>query len=119
MDKVAVQGATTEQKRTASRLDLGYHILRQPIVISLVLFGLTLLPRLPDLGHFLTADEFLWVDRSRNFLAGLTNPAFECSTPVETWLTANGLACTLRTGHPGVTTMWTGSFGLLLRWLQD
>ena len=32
---------------------------------------------------------------------------------------AEGLACTLRTGHPGVTTMWTGSFGFVLRWLAD
>lgn len=119
MDKVAVQGGTAEQKRAAPGLTIGYQLLRQPIFISLVLFALALLPRLPDLGHFLTADEFLWVDRSRNFLAGLTNPAFECTTPVETRPAANGLACTLRTGHPGVTTMWTGSFGLLLRWLQD
>jgi hypothetical protein len=88
--------------------------------ISLSLFGLALLPRLPDLGRFLTPDEFLWVDRSRNFLAGLTNPAYQCSTVVEKWeFVAQGLACTLRTGHPGVTTMWSGSLGFLLRWLGD
>ncbi len=89
------------------------------LLISLALFLLALMPRLLDLGRFLTADEFLWVDRSRNFLAGLTNPAYQCPTRVETWEFAQGLACTLRTGHPGVTTMWTGTFGLLLRWLQD
>jgi 4-amino-4-deoxy-L-arabinose transferase-like glycosyltransferase len=78
------------------------------------------MPRLPDLGRFLTADEFLWVDRSRNFLAGLTDPAYQCDSVVEAWnFVAQGLACTLRTGHPGVTTMWTGSFGFLLRWLGD
>jgi len=82
-----------------------------------LLFLLALLPRLPDLGRFLTADEFLWVDRSRNFLAGLTNAAYQCTTVVEKWEVAEGLACTLRTGHPGVTTMWTGSFGLILQWL--
>jgi hypothetical protein len=82
--------------------------------VSLGLFLLALLPRLPDLGRFLTADEFLWVDRSRNFLAGLTDAAYRCTTVVETWEFAEGLACTLRTGHPGVTTMWTGSFGFLL-----
>ncbi|NJO00069.1 MAG: phospholipid carrier-dependent glycosyltransferase [Anaerolineales bacterium] len=39
---------------------------------------------------------------------------------MEQWqFMAQGLACTLRTGHPGVTTMWTGSFGFLLRWLWD
>jgi hypothetical protein len=88
-------------------------------LISLALFLLALIPRWLDLGRFLTADEFLWVDRSRNFLAGLTNSAYRCPTIVETWGFAEGLACTLRTGHPGVTTMWTGSFGLVLRWLVD
>ena len=87
--------------------------------VSLTLLGLALLPRLPDLGRFLTPDEFLWVDRSRNFLAGLTNPAYQCTTVVEKWEFAQGLACTLRTGHPGVTTMWSGSLGFLLRWLGD
>jgi len=90
------------------------------LFLSLALFLLALLPRLPDLGRFLTADEFLWVDRSRNFLAGMTDPAYQCDSVVEKWqFVAQGLACTLRTGHPGVTTMWTGSFGFLLRWLWD
>ncbi len=107
----------------ASRFTL--HALHLPstrsgrVLISLLLFLLALIPRLPDLGRFLTADEFLWIDRSRNFLAGLTNPAYPCTTVVEQWASAAGLACTLRTGHPGVTTMWTGSFGFLLRWLAD
>ncbi|MCL4300504.1 MAG: glycosyltransferase family 39 protein [Anaerolineae bacterium] len=87
-------------------------------IISLALFLLALIPRLPDLGRFLTADEFLWIDRSRNFLAGLTDPAYQCDSVVEQWqFVAQGLACTLRTGHPGVTTMWTGSFGFLVSWL--
>ncbi|GIK39160.1 MAG: hypothetical protein BroJett011_29930 [Chloroflexota bacterium] len=87
-------------------------------IISLALFLLALIPRLPDLGRFLTADEFLWIDRSRNFLAGLTDPAYQCDSVVEQWqFVAQGLACTLRTGHPGVTTMWTGSFGFLMSWL--
>ncbi|MBE7471417.1 MAG: hypothetical protein DPW09_04775 [Anaerolineae bacterium] len=90
------------------------------LLVSLTLFLLALIPRLPDLGRFLTADEFLWIDRSRNFLAGLTNPAYLCDSVVESWqFMAQGLACTLRTGHPGVTTMWTGSFGFLVRWLWD
>jgi len=92
---------------------------RHNILLSVALFLLALIPRLPDLGRFLTADEFLWVDRSRNFLAGLTSPAYQCTTVVEKWEFAQGLACTLRTGHPGVTTMWTGVFGFLLRWLAD
>jgi hypothetical protein len=92
--------------------------MRAKLIVSLSLFLLALAPRLPDLGRFLTADEFLWVDRSRNFLAALTNPAFQCDSVVEAWnFAAQGLACTLRTGHPGVTTMWTGSFGFWLAWL--
>jgi hypothetical protein len=94
-----------------------FHVLRSKYTLSLFLFTVAFIPRLLDLGRFLTADEFLWVDRSRNFVAGLTNAAYQCTTVVEQWEFAQGLACTLRTGHPGVTTMWTGSFGLLLTWL--
>ncbi|GAB4427410.1 MAG: hypothetical protein Kow0031_07450 [Anaerolineae bacterium] len=83
----------------------------------MLLFALAFVPRLLNLGQFLTADEFLWIDRSRNFLAALVTPGYQCTTPVEAWAVAEGLACTLRTGHPGVTTMWTGSFGLWLVWL--
>ena len=77
-------------------------LFRSKFIISSLLFLLALIPRLPDLGRFLTADEFLWVDRSRNFLAGLTDPAYQCTTVVAKWEYAQGLACTLRTGHPGV-----------------
>jgi 4-amino-4-deoxy-L-arabinose transferase-like glycosyltransferase len=85
------------------------------------LFLLALVVRAPGLGQFLTPDEFLWVDRSRNFLAGLLNPVYVCESPANHtgFEQAVGLACTLRTGHPGVTTMWTGSFGILLRYLLD
>jgi 4-amino-4-deoxy-L-arabinose transferase-like glycosyltransferase len=93
-------------------------LLHSKFIVSLALFLLAFIPRVPDLGRFLTADEFLWIDRSRNFLAGLTDPAYQCDSVVEQWqFVAQGLACTLRTGHPGVTTMWTGSFGFLLSWL--
>lgn len=89
--------------------------------IPVGLFLLALAVRLPALGQFLTPDEFLWADRSRNFLAGLLNPVYGCESPTNhTGLEqAVGLACTLRTGHPGVTTMWTGSLGILLRYLAD
>ena len=87
----------------------------------LVLLAVALTVRLPNLGKFLTPDEFLWVDRSRNFLAGLLGPNFVCESEVlhTGFEHAQGLACTLRTGHPGVTTMWTGSLGILLRYLAD
>ncbi|MGC8878518.1 MAG: ArnT family glycosyltransferase [Anaerolineae bacterium] len=85
------------------------------------LLAVALAVRLPNLGKFLTPDEFLWVDRSRNFLAGLLDPDFICKSEVlhTGFEQAQGLACTLRTGHPGVTTMWTGSLGILLRYLAD
>jgi 4-amino-4-deoxy-L-arabinose transferase-like glycosyltransferase len=85
------------------------------------LLAAALMVRLPNLGKFLTPDEFLWVDRSRNFLAGLLSPDFTCKSEVlhTGFEQAQGLACTLRTGHPGVTTMWTGSLGILLHYLAD
>jgi 4-amino-4-deoxy-L-arabinose transferase-like glycosyltransferase len=90
---------------------------RSPVFISIILFVLAFIPRLLNLDQFLTADEFLWVDRSRNFLAGMVSSDYQCLTDVTGWEIAQGLACTLRTGHPGVTTMWTGSLGLWLAWL--
>lgn len=92
--------------------------LRNAVLVSLLLFVVAFVPRFFALDQFLTADEFLWVDRSKNFLAGLTHPDYECTTVVEKWESARGLACTLRTGHPGVTTMWTGSFGFWLSWMS-
>jgi hypothetical protein len=68
-------------------------------VLALGLFVLALLPRVLTLAQFITSDEPLWVTRSINFLGGV--------------LTADWQA-TLQTGHPGVTTMWTGSLGLVL-----
>jgi hypothetical protein len=90
-------------------------------LISLLIFLLAFIPRILDLDRFLTPDEFLWVDRAQDFLAGLTNPDYECAPTFIEWenFVQQGLACTLRTGHPGVTTMWSGSMGFLLRWLWD
>jgi hypothetical protein len=85
--------------------------------IPLALFLLALAVRLPGLGNFFTADEFLWVDRSREFLGGLLSADFTCRNTL-TSQTVSGLACTVRTGHPGVITMWTGSLGIVMRWLS-
>jgi hypothetical protein len=74
-------------------------------LMALGLFVLALAVRLPGLDTFFTADEFLWVDRSRVFLGGLLSPEFTCLLPNEDKtdvLPGQGLACTLRTGHPGV-----------------
>ena len=90
------------------------------MLIALALSLLALAVRLPSLDTFFTADEFLWVDRSRNFLGGLLSSEFECLLPYEDQtnvLPGRGLACTLRTGHPGVVTMWSGSLGIGLQWL--
>jgi 4-amino-4-deoxy-L-arabinose transferase-like glycosyltransferase len=74
----------------------------KPIVrylfLSIFLFLIGFVPRVLALSAFLTPDEFRWVSRSRDFLTGL--------------LTGNW-AATLQSGFPGVTTMWTGSLGLL------
>jgi 4-amino-4-deoxy-L-arabinose transferase-like glycosyltransferase len=90
-------------------------------LISMLIFLLAFMPRFLDLDRFLTPDEFLWVDRAQDFLAGLTNPDYECAPTFIEWenFVQQGLACTLRTGHPGVTTMWSGSTGFVLRWLWD
>ena len=68
------------------------------LIISAFLFIIGFLPRVLALGAFLTPDEFRWVSRSRDFLAGVLS---------------GNWAATLQTGHPGVTTMWTGSLGIL------
>lgn len=60
-----------------------------------------LLPRLLALDTFLTSDEYRWLGRSRDFLVGVLSGDW---------------AATLQTGHPGVTTMWTGSLGILYRY---
>lgn len=59
---------------------------------------ISLVPRLISLNTFLTPDEFLWLERSRDFLLALQK---------HNW------AATFQTGHPGITTMWAGSLGML------
>ncbi len=86
-------------------------------LIPLLIFIIAFLPRFLNLGQFLTADEFLWVDRARNFLAGMTDPTYQCTTYIPDREFTHGLECTLRTGHPGVTTMWSGVLGFIARWL--
>ncbi len=71
------------------------------VVLSYLLVGLAaLLPRVLGLGVFLSGDESqFWLRRSRIFLDALQ---------AHDWL------ATAVTTHPGVTTMWLGSAGLLL-----
>jgi 4-amino-4-deoxy-L-arabinose transferase-like glycosyltransferase len=76
---------------------------RRLVLVGLyVLVGLAaLLPRVLDLGAFLDSDERnFWLGRSHEFLQALQSGSF-ADTAIST--------------HPGVTTMWLGSAGILLR----
>jgi 4-amino-4-deoxy-L-arabinose transferase-like glycosyltransferase len=71
-------------------------------LFSYLLIGLTaLLPRVLDLGSFLTTDEAdHWIQRSEIFLNAIRSGNY---------------AATAISAHPGVTTMWLGSAGIALR----
>ena len=96
---------TVLRKRGRNRLTTVWNrvrnLARLPVVLPLLLFGVAFIPRLLALDTFLTSDEYRWVGRSREFLVGLI---------------AGDWGATLQTGHPGVTTMWTGSLGILYRY---
>jgi hypothetical protein len=74
---------------------LGLEILTLAILLVAVS-----LPRILALDRFVTADESLWAARSANFYSALARGAF---------------ADTYQREHPGVTTMWAGSAGILTR----
>lgn len=65
----------------------------------LYLFVLALVPRILLIGSFVTIDEWKWFNRSENFLLALQTGDY---------------ANTNQTGHPGVTTMWMGTVGVVL-----
>jgi len=73
------------------------------IIITIGVFSLAAIPRLLQLDYFLMVDENLWYERSAHFLQGIVS---------------GNLAETVQTGHPGVTTMWSGTIGLLLHYVQ-
>lgn len=74
--------------------------LRQDRFVALILFCVALLPRIFTLGRAFTTDEaYHWQHRSLAFLDAVSTGRF---------------ADTILTGHPGVTTMWLGAFGLLI-----
>ncbi len=72
-------------------------------IVALGLFLLALGPRAFGLGVFITADERRWIERSVQFLSALSIGNF---------------ADTFQSGHPGVTTKWTGTVGLLVKYLS-
>src|SRR4051812_32979928 len=89
-------------RQTAATQDRSY---ARPIpwaLLSYLAIGLAaLLPRVLDLGAFLTLDEAnFWIRRSEAFLRAVQSGDF-AGTAIST--------------HPGVTTMWLGAAGIALR----
>jgi hypothetical protein len=89
-------------------LDRTYVLIRKKAfarttLLVLGIFVLSAVPRLLQLDYFLMVDENLWYERSARFLQGLVS---------------GNLAQTVQTGHPGVTTMWSGTIGLLLHYVR-
>jgi 4-amino-4-deoxy-L-arabinose transferase-like glycosyltransferase len=71
--------------------------------LSLLVALIALLPRVLNLGEFVTIDEVgAWMPRSAYFLAALANGNF---------------AATAMSAHPGITTAWLGAIGILLHQL--
>jgi 4-amino-4-deoxy-L-arabinose transferase-like glycosyltransferase len=72
------------------------------VPLSYLLIGLVaLVPRIWDLGGFVTLDEVnFWLQRSEAFLKAIQSGNY---------------AATALASHPGVTTMWLGSAGIVLR----
>jgi hypothetical protein len=71
----------------------------QALLLFLLALAL-LLPRLLQLSRYVTVDEPLWLIRSANFYQALE---------------AGDWKDTFQQGHPGVTIMWAGTIGFLLR----
>jgi hypothetical protein len=72
-----------------------------PAFLWLLIAMAAFVPRLLNLGDFVTHDEAaFWLQRSETFLRALREGDF---------------AATAISTHPGVTTMWLGSAGILLR----
>jgi 4-amino-4-deoxy-L-arabinose transferase-like glycosyltransferase len=83
--------------RAVPRLRVDPRALLAYVIIGLV----ALLPRVLDLGGFITDDEAnFWLYRSDVFLKAIRSGDY---------------AATAITAHPGVTTMWLGAAGIVLR----
>lgn len=76
---------------------------RKQAICILLIFFLALVPRVFSLGNFITIDEYgHWFPRSEKFLVALQSGT---------------LSNTIQGYHPGVTTMWAGSVGILAKHL--
>lgn len=71
-------------------------------LLGLLLAGLAF--RLVQLDTYLTPDERLWSQRTAQFLQALQEEDWPATAP---------------TGHPGVTVMWSGTAGAVLKTLID
>lgn len=89
----------TEQARPAGRAPGGWvtRLVGDPVTVLCVLFLLAVMTRLPGIDLAITADEGYWMQRTVRFGAALAR---------------GDLASTYRSGHPGVTVMWTGVLGI-------
>jgi hypothetical protein len=75
---------------------------KENILVGFFLFLVAFLPRAFGLNVFITPDEYLWIERSGEFLAALLRADW---------------AATFQVGHPGLTTRWTGVLGILATYL--
>ncbi|MGD8456035.1 MAG: glycosyltransferase family 39 protein [Anaerolineales bacterium] len=72
----------------------------QNIVIFILLAGVILLPRLPRLGYYATADEHQYLKHSGSFYYLLTEKDFSHTDLII---------------HPGVLSLWSGAIGFFLK----
>jgi len=77
-------------------------VVKENIAIGSFLFLMAFLSRAFGLNAFITPDEYLWIERSGEFLAALLRADW---------------AATFQVGHPGLTTRWTGVLGILATYL--
>jgi 4-amino-4-deoxy-L-arabinose transferase-like glycosyltransferase len=91
---IAAPRAIADQQTISARRG-GFPIAR--LLLGLAVLLLALGPRLVGLDVFVTTDEIFWAGRTGNFASALERGDF---------------AATFQTGHPGVTTMWLGFWGM-------
>ncbi len=78
-----------------------HSVIDSPLVLSVVILILAVLPRLSDLGIFVGPDEFTWDRRSANFAEAVVS---------------GNWAETYQDGYPGVTLMGVETIGAGLRY---
>ena len=74
------------------------------LIAALAIFGLAFFTRTGALKQYVVPDEPSWVWRSLSFSQALAQGQW---------------ANTAQIGHPGVTTMWLGSLGILVKRAAD